>query len=591
MARIAPHLSLKKKLIMVYGCILIIPIFILGYYLTNHLSNTILDNSKSHYANSAAILNHNLINRLNSFGDIASSIVYDNKLLQHLNVHSEDDYDVYQFYADFIDPLFKRAFIKESSLQIKLYVDNPNVKFSGHFINDTVTVWDKLEQTRDMRGNLRWNGLVTYQDRTYLSCLVPIRDYQYSNRTIGVLELLIDQSELGALFTIGDSKDALVLLQDDKSNTLASNSELLDNRNADDWANWRSDSKVVFNGEHYLFIRKAVDDEKLNIAGWHIDYLIPLEQMRAITKTTWITSVWLSLLCIGVSVVLIFFLSRSITYRIDSLIAKMRQVRKGNLKTTVKVSGHDEIAQLGEHFNIMVRELEELIHEIIDVKLQIKDAEIQKQALENATHESQLLALQSQINPHYLFNTLESIRMHLLIKGDRETSGIVRLFAESFRHMHEETDEMIEIGYELTFIAQYFTIQQFRYPDKLKLVVHVDEGLENRPIPKLIIQPLIENAIYHGLEMKEGAGSVSLSIAKSGETIHIRVADDGVGMDPWQLDELLQSLGDDTVKGNYLALRNIHRRLNLLYGDKAKLRIGSTNEAGTVVDIYLPLEG
>lgn len=586
------RLNLRMKLIISYFCILLIPIFILGYYLTNNLSRNILDNTKDYYANSAKILNQNLVNRLNNYVDIANNIQYDEKLLNYLNMESDSDYDIYQYFIDYIDPLLKRAQYKENNMLIEIFSDNPRLKFSGQFVNDPDTFASKLKQLKTSNAKIMWNGVVVYNKKPYLSCLAPVYDYIYNNAIIGVVELLIVTDELNSLFNAGDAEDNLIFLYDDRDQLLISNDQGSHDESFDaDQAGWTTDRIVNFNRAQYLFLKMSVSDPRLSIKDWHIDYMIPLENLKKSTRQTWTTTIMVSLFCILVSTVLIILLSRNITRRIDLLVAKMRQIRKGNFKISVKVTGKDEIAQLSEHFNLMVRELDHRIQEIIEIKLQIKDAEIKKKISENARNEAQLLALQSQIKPHYLFNTMESIRMHLLLKGDRETADVVQLFAESFRNMTYEAENMVSIRDELRFMEIYFKIQQFCYSEKLILEKEVDEELLSCLIPKFIIQPLIENAIYHGLETKDGPGKITIRITKEQHILRIRLSDNGVGMTADQLAELSQSLQDPAVKNKNCALRNIQKRLKLLYDNLAAFHIQSQTDVGTTVDICIPMEG
>jgi len=186
---------------------------------------------------------------------------------------------------------------------------------------------------------------------------------------------------------------------------------------------------------------------------------------------------------------------------------------------------------------------------------------------------------------------METIRMNLLLKGDRETAEAVKLFADSFRIMMDDDDKMTTIRDELNFIKKYFMVQKYRYEDKIDLIIEVDSHLLNNQIPKFLLQPLIENALYHGLEMKGDFGRVTVSIEKMNKWMKICVADDGVGMDEHELYNLSQTLKDisDSKKGSY-ALRNIAKRLILLYGDDANLDIQSKKGCGTKVIVLIPVE-
>lgn len=253
------------------------------------------------------------------------------------------------------------------------------------------------------------------------------------------------------------------------------------------------------------------------------------------------------------------------------------------LKKELIPTGRDEIGNIERNFASVAKQTSHLIHEVYEAKITSAELLAQKK-------EAQLLALRSQINPHYLFNTLESIRMNLLLSGDRNTSNIIHLFAESFRECIEDTDKTYTLENALNSLEHYFTIQEYRMRGKIALQTKVSPDVLDCRIPKLILQPLLENAIYHGLELKEGNGQVCLSAKEENGVLWITITDDGIGMTEERLTILRQYLEqheETPSTGECLALRNVNSRLRLLYGNSYGIEIESRLGQGTRLKISL----
>ncbi len=337
-------------------------------------------------------------------------------------------------------------------------------------------------------------------------------------------------------------------------------------------------------GKQYLLLNSGLTDEKLNLSGWKLTTLIPLDTVYQSTTDIRQASIFACLICILVAVPLLALFSRTITKRLEYLVEKMDDIRRGNYNVSVVVHGNDEISRLGDKFNDMLRTLDLLTKEEMEAKLK-------EEQLENARKEARIFALERQINPHYLFNTLECIRMSLVLKGDRETANLVQIFAKSYREMIDESEQSDTLRDELSFIRDYFTIHDFCYGGKIRLKIDVPEDLLSFRIPKFLLQPLIENAIYHGLELKENGGEVCLIIRKEDGNMVFCVKDNGVGMSDEELKTLLASLHSSKSVRKNCAIRNIAERLTLIYGRRASLTIQSQLNVGTEVLVTLPADG
>ena len=224
-----------------------------------------------------------------------------------------------------------------------------------------------------------------------------------------------------------------------------------------------------------------------------------------------------------------------------------------------------------------------------------------KKLISVSKKQAEYLALQNQINPHFLYNALEGIRSEALIEGMDDIAKMTEALATFFRYTISQMDNLVTLEDELQNVENYYIIQQYRFGDRLKLIVSYDETDEKEVLgyllPKLTLQPIVENAIYHGIERKVGAGNVHIRISSSDKYFIISISDDGIGIKEDKLQELskrLRSMSIDAVspnahRENGVATINVNNRIKLLFGEEYGLNIYSTYNLGTDVEILLPI--
>jgi Predicted signal transduction protein with a C-terminal ATPase domain len=248
----------------------------------------------------------------------------------------------------------------------------------------------------------------------------------------------------------------------------------------------------------------------------------------------------------------------------------MKGVKEGKFLTIKNNDVNDEIGEMTINFNFMVEGLKQLIHENYEVNLKMKDTEIKKK-------EAELYALQSQVNPHFLFNTLESIRMGLQNKEDAETAGVIFHLSKIFRKSLNWQGDIITLSEEIEFVRNYLEIQKYRFKNKINYEIDIPESFLSYTIPKLIIQPIVENAIKHGIERKWGNGNVGISAAIQDSRLSISVKDDGVGINEEALTKIRNELYENSEmkKTGSIGLRNVNNRIILHCGTDFGLKIFS----------------
>ncbi|CAM4122112.1 sensor histidine kinase [Paenibacillus alkaliterrae] len=277
-----------------------------------------------------------------------------------------------------------------------------------------------------------------------------------------------------------------------------------------------------------------------------------------------------SLLALAIALHLSFFISRRLSQPIKLLQGKMKQVEKGDFDIRSEIDSQNEIGQLGRAFNIMVGRIKDLMNQIIQN--------------EEFKRKSEWQLLQSQINPHFLYNTLDSIIWMAERKKHEEVVLMTSSLAKLFRAIIYKNNETVPVRVELEHITNYLLIQKMRYKDKLDFQIDVDPSILDYQIPKIILQPIVENAIYHGIKKKLESGTVKITGMEQGENIVFVVSDDGIGMDSEKLRQVLM-LTHTSNKG--IGVSNVNERIKLL-GREYGLTFKSEQWEGTEVTIVLP---
>jgi len=225
----------------------------------------------------------------------------------------------------------------------------------------------------------------------------------------------------------------------------------------------------------------------------------------------------------------------------------------------------------------MLTKIDALIHDVYIADYRKKDAE--------------LTALQAQINPHFIYNTLESIRMTAKINHNEKVAGMVFVLGELLRYSINTKHRIVTVREELEHLQNYMKLQNYRFDDKFILNLDVDESFYDLRIVKLIFQPIVENCLYHALEFVQGKGVVTISCLETDDEISFYIEDKGKGMSEEELEALVLRMNDFTVvedESGSVGLRNVNERIKLFYGDKYGLNISSISGVGTKVTLVLP---
>lgn len=292
-----------------------------------------------------------------------------------------------------------------------------------------------------------------------------------------------------------------------------------------------------------------------------------------------------SILLCCLSAVLVILVIAGITYhfgkRIDRFRLQMQKASEGNFELDEKLGGNDEISDLYDYLGIMIWKMQKLLSEIYEER-------IHAEQLKTKQKDAEFKMLTSQINPHFLYNTLETIRMKAVVNKQYEIEELVSRLAKILRSTIRAGEKDVSVQSEIELVECYLKIQQYRFGDKIQYHIELDEELAQCCIMSLILQPIVENAIIHGLEDKEEAGHIDIDVSRDGEDIIFTVEDDGIGISQEKLSEIRKELTSNRLKGEHIGIFNVQYRIRLKYGFPYGISVDSKEGAGTRIEIRLP---
>ncbi len=317
------------------------------------------------------------------------------------------------------------------------------------------------------------------------------------------------------------------------------------------------------------------------MSGWRLLAKMKTEDMNRSIRSAVLIGAGLSAVFSLLAGALCVMMSNSMSVRSRRLLNHMDSTTNDHFDTVKQYSGSDEIGELTEHFNAMSERMEQLIHNIYVLELRQKNLELEHVRAE-------LKYLQAQIDPHFLFNTLNAILVLCVRNGYMELADVIRALAKILRRMIDTSRDTIPLSEEIEFVKMALLIEQFRFQDKLRYEVDITDEIRACPVPVMSVQALVENACKHGVQHIHGQGLITISARADGDYLLIDVSDNGAGIAPDEMKRINESLHSKSDMESGIGLQNIYRRLVLHYGEQAELTLSDNHGAGTTAEIRIP---
>ncbi|WP_223589067.1 sensor histidine kinase [Neobacillus bataviensis] len=569
------NVRLSNKLLIMYILSVFIPIV-----LTNIIFYSVtINNVKKQQIHDSELALRQIRNDFGKIIDDAvgiSSSLYTNA---KINLFLEKDYLTDVDYVENYD-MYLRTFNQSSPINpsinsIRFYTDNSTVIYSGGVYPLTNDIkksnWYKHDMERSAASPIVLHSPIDNQTSTF--SLMRRLDYFNFNNKQKVVKIELNPSTIESIFHNVTFKGNVYLLNAEDEIAYTTQEDLA----------WRK--KFI----HFSSVSKTNRTVILKSPALNQAFLRNWKVVGTISEKTMLNTVYksgqfiiyLAIINILIPSIIIILINRSFLNRLHRILRHVKKLGDQNFERIPDPEYTDEIGQLSSEFNRMTKKIKELIH---DVFL----ANIQKQDLEIKRNRAQLSALQSQINPHFLFNALETIRMRSLMKDEQETAKIIHNMAKIFRNSLTWGKDFVTVRDEINLIMSFLEIQKYRFGDKLSYEIHVDEAAENCLIPNMAILPFIENASIHGIEPLKEDGEIKVTITLEKDLLCFCIEDNGTGMTQVKKEELLASLEMDEEIGENVGIKNVYYRLRLYYRNQFQFTFQSEKQKGTVVMIQLP---
>lgn len=584
-------MKLKYKLILFYIVVVMIPVLIIGIILISYFRDAALERAKEQATNNVEKIKSQMYSKLRVPTDISNLLYFDDEFKDLVTTSYPDILELTKAYLNFSD--FKEYILQYRELSnIRFYIDNQTLvdDMSIAPLTPKIESRDWYQKVMQTKG-IYWLYIpdkeeITVSKRGTINKLSLIRQvpYQEYNKT-GILMVQIDPEELNGMLY---QEPFETIITDEQGFIASAKNPAFVGGTLDSFdigIDVSKKTKGVFRttvkGEDsYVIVDEMTPP--LSISKLKIISVFERESILSGPNKVSILGLLIISGVLLVALALVYTISLLTTNRLLRLSRQLNQVSLGNLNVVSHIDGTDEIGQLSRQFNYMVGSINRLIDQVIE-------SNEKNNKLEIAQREIKLKMMASQIHPHFLFNALESIRMNAHLKGEKEIANIVRLLGKLMRKNLEVGRERAPLKEEIEMIRSYLEIQKFRYEERLMFDIQFDAKTADILIPPLIIQPLVENSVVHGLENKQGTVHVQVSVTLVEDEIQVFVMDDGIGMTEKRLSEIVEVISStEEEERSRIGLRNVHQRLVLYYGEAHGLRITSEEGTGTRISFSIP---
>lgn len=578
-------MKLRYQMLLLYIVGGALPFTLIGIYLVNGTNQILAEQAKNTEISEMSIIRRQVMELLNTVNVVSKYFIFDEKLEKISSTQYDDYQELVDDYKDYTAFTEYGSYYNTTISWFSVYMKNDTIRGNYRFVK----VDEAIEQQQWYQKVIEKGGSAAWQ-------YIPVSTHQYEGlaltrllRTtkgdpVGVLVLHVRPERLTEIL-IDRKYDTMIILngeevvaeRSDNQITYDQIKEFLPER-----VRMTYQETVTIDKEAYVMTCININPKETGDYIQLVSFRSQRDILREADKQNQ-KSVIFFFCSIGASLVMLVLFSWSFSSRVDRFRKQMQKAAAGNFELEKKLGGNDEISELYDYLSTMIWNIQRLLSEIYQEKLHAERLNSERKDME-------FKMLVSQINPHFLYNTLETIRMKARVNKQYEIEELVKMLAKILRRSIQTGSQDVTIQSELDLIRSYLKIQQYRFGDRIQYEMKVDPELENNKILPLIMQPLVENSIVHGLELKEETGHIYILVEQKGENILIVVEDDGLGMESEQLLQLQKDMNKSDHDRTHIGVSNVHQRIRLRFGEEYGLKISSSPNHGTRIEILLPKE-
>lgn len=583
---IVNDIPLNYKFMLIYVIGILLPIIVSNYMFMDRMSGLIKEREEQNLQISLERARKDIHTMIDGGVAVSHALITDKLLSESMDRQYSGQLD---FYSTFDEQLRHRVTsyipVNNQIQRIGIYTDNPTIMAGGDYysLDSSIRLSNWYKKWEEEKESLQ---VIAYRDQSandraatsaYFSVIEEMDYYNednsykklvridfYINRFFDVIAR--EESSLD-LYLVNPQNQIIVSADDEYQGEMSSDYALFDM------------SKAANKDIHIVPIGNAS-----YVKGWK---LIGVPQETRVKQAMLSMQLYFGMLAAIITLVtsiFIYVMLRSYNYRVKRLSRHMQKVGNEKFDLINIDGGQDEIGHLIRNFNMMTAQIHSLINNVYKL-------EIQQRSLEAERIRAELNLLQSQMNPHFLFNTLNALLVVSTKNNYVDVKNIIKDLSKLLRRLLNWKDDLVTVDEEMCFTVMYLGIEKFRFRDKIEYYIDISDAARDYKIPKMSIQQLAENACKHGIQAIEGLGVVNIRVEIIDEYLRVAVSDNGQGMDKERLKEVLYyTRSKEESGGSNIGIRNVYRRLELYYDDKVKFNLVSRIGEGTEVSFEIPLD-
>ncbi|ADU28825.1 sensor histidine kinase [Evansella cellulosilytica] len=570
------NMKLRNKLLLLYIFCVFLPIVITNIVFFNVTSNNI-KNQKMH---DVELVLDQITNDFTDVVDqavgLTSRLYVDYSLYEYFEADYESTLDYVEAYGVFLRNFHRYSSMYYTIQSITFYTDNENIIYAGGVrpINDETKKeeWYTYLNEVDHPIVIRTNPL---EDSDRFSVFREYDFYKNLDEKEKIIRVDINSSTINQIFHNVTLQGNIYLLNENNEIEFSTDENI-------QWQTEQIGFDSVNMPEDTIFLEERNLPHNY-FEDWKIVGVISENEILEELYNSRQFIVILASINIILPTLLIILISKSIHTRLLRLLKHMKMMKRQKFDLIAFADDKDEIGEVMTEFNKMSKTINKLINEVYVANLEKKDSQLREK-------QAQLSALQSQINPHFLFNALETIRMRSVIKEEKETAQIIQNMASIFRNSLTWGKDWVSVREEVDLIISFLEIQKYRFGNKLEYELEIEDSAYECIVPNLIFLPFVENASMHGIELKKQKGKIQIVIKNINQQLVFKIEDDGVGIEKEELAKILKNLKDEDSMGDSVGIKNVYYRLKLYYKNNFEFSIKSASHKGTIVEMKLPFQ-
>ncbi|WP_068777082.1 sensor histidine kinase [Paenibacillus sp. FJAT-26967] len=580
-ARLLRGSKIPNRLLLSFLLLSLIPLTVTGYFSYKQSSDAIESKIGTYSSEIMKLLQQTIRVEVQKVDLLSNQVVYQNFVQKALHNYSDlDEWSKWSLAMDINALLSDKSTLIEHIKTMKIYTKSGDLLYDLGYelLRDEDTSRWMQEIDQDIGKDI-WTYARTVKGTNCILFGRMIYSQSVPDTPLGYVMIALDEAFFYKIYRDTDmgTGSAVSMLDADGTVLSSMNPDLVVGRKPED-PELAVQLSALKNTETSSFPVGPEENRKLAaftydpVTDWYVVSLIPFSYLNMesdqFLKVISIVGLILFICCL----ILALLISRSISQPLNRLVGKMRLVMKGDFDVVIHDNYQDELGYLSRMFNLMLKQIRRLIQQVKDEQEQKRETEIQM--------------LQAQINPHFLFNTLNSLKWTAMLSQADSVSRGLGALAELLRNTIVDKKELVTLWTEIRNIENYVIIQRVRYGTSFTVAYDIPEELYECRMLKFLLQPIVENSIIHGLEGQEAVGHILIECRKSADELRIRIRDDGQGMDPGTVRELLGQGPDRRFAG--IGVTNVAERIRLNFGESYGLKVHSEVGQGTEVTLTLP---